>query len=187
MQPIENNTYHNHGPKSLSAKIIRGLLVPLVVLIATGASLLLQNTELAFTLENLLNINLFAYLISGGVIIAIVLGLIQALIGWLQYKSTSFMLSDNALYIRTGILERNETSIPLRHIHNIVQRQGVVDRMLGVCSCVIEIQDDEVSTTGTAQVSGDVLLGDVDMELVIPLREAILSRANTQRMVVVNH
>lgn len=187
MQTIENNTYHNHGPKSLSAKIIRGLLVPLVVLIATGASLILQNTELAFTLENLLNINLLTYIISGGVGIAVVLGLFQALVAWLQYQNTTFMLSDNALYIRTGILERSETSIPLRHVQNIVQRQGVMDRMLGVCTCVIEIQDDEVSTTGTAQASGDVLLGDVDMELVVPLRESILSRANTQRMVVVNH
>ncbi len=187
MQPIENNIYHNHGPKSLSAKIIRGLLVPLVVLLATGASFGIQNTELAFVIESLLNINLLAYLVSGGVIIALVLGLIQALVAWLTYKNTTFMLSDNALYIRTGIVERNETSVPLRHIQNIVQRQGIVDRMLGVCSCIIEIQDDEVSTTGTAHISGDVVLRDVDMNLVVPLRESILTRANTQRMVVVEH
>lgn len=187
MQPIENNLYHNHGPKSLSAKMIRGLVVPLIILVATGASFGLQNTELAFAIESLLNINLLAYLVSGGVIIAVAMGLIQALTAWLKYKNTAFMLSDNALYIRTGILERNETSIPLRHIQNIVQRQGIIDRMLGVCSCIIEIQDDEVSTTGAPHTTGDVMLADVDMNLVLPLREAILMRANTQRMVMVNH
>lgn len=186
MQLIENNIYHNYGQKSLSAKIFRSLLVPILVLIATGTALFLQNTELAFILEGFLKINVLTYIVSGGVMVALILGLVQILVGWLQYKNTLFMLSDNALYIRTGILERNEISIPLRHIQNIIQRQGILDRMLQVCSCEIEIEDDEVSTSSGAYSSRDIILRDVDIKLVTPLREAILSRANTQRMVVVN-
>lgn len=194
MKPIESNIYQTYGPKSLSAKMIRGLALPLLVLVITVIFLMIKDTQYIAMLESALNINIIGYVLIGGVILVLVVTFIELGRAWLEYHNSAFMITDNALYIKTGILNRNEISIPLRHVQNIIQRQGVTEQMLGVCHCAIEITDDDVSSTsGTSTsttangvgASGDVILRDVDMNLAMPLRESILAHANTQRMVMV--
>ena len=97
------------------------------------------------------------------------------------------MISDNALYIRSGIFNRREISVPFRHINNLHQFQTVVDRALSIATCSIEVLDDEVVTNTVHKFSGDILMHDIDIALLGPLREAILSHANVQRMYMVNN
>ena len=185
MQPIENNVYYPFGPRGLYAKIFRSMGLPaaiiLVVILLALAGGVVSDMVDAYVP------GLFHYLIVGGIVAAAVLALFGAVIGWLRYVNCTFMVSDNALYLRNGVLRRTEISIPLRHMSNILQQQSIVDRVLGVCRCQIEIQADEVSAANTStSVPDDVVLYDVDMDLIVPLRELLLSRSNTQRMVVVS-
>ncbi|MEI8223518.1 MAG: PH domain-containing protein [bacterium] len=186
MQSLESGVYYSFGPKSFIAKIVQGLIAPVAILLLTAGAFFIQDTAFAVMVESFIKLNLVAVLVSSGVILAVLVALAQLIVAWLYYRNTHFMISDNALYIRTGIIQRNEISIPLRHINNILQQQSITDRMFQVCTCTIEIQEDEVSqTAGTPTSSDNVVLYQLDLEYATPLRELLLSRSNTQRMVMV--
>jgi uncharacterized membrane protein YdbT with pleckstrin-like domain len=185
MQPIENNIYYPMGSHGLYAKIIRAMGLPVMIVVIVIIFTLLTGTSSAEKIEMMVP-GFFHFAIFGGFVLAVVTGLLGALVGWLRYINTTFMVSDNALYLRNGILERTEISVPFRHMSNILQQQTILDRVLGICRCQIEIQAEEVSaTTSATAVPDDVILYDVDMTLIESLRELLLSRANTQRMVMV--
>jgi uncharacterized membrane protein YdbT with pleckstrin-like domain len=177
METLEHGVYYGFGKHSFSAKMIRGLFVPVIILLASAIALVAAGSNYNETLRQVGNI---------GIGIAIGFGVIQTVIAYLEHLGTKFMISANALYIRTGILNRREISVPFRHINNLHQYQSVTDRMLSVAMCSIEVLDDEVTTTSRDEFSGDIHMKDLDIALLAPLREAILSHANTQRMYMVN-
>lgn len=177
MQTLEHGVYYGFGKHSLSAKMIRGLVVPVVILLLAAISLVIAGSNYSETLRQAGNI---------GIGIAAVTGIVQIIIAYLEHIGTKFMISANALYIRSGILNRREISVPFRHINNIHQYQSVIDRILSVSTCSIEVLDDEVMAMGQEKFSGDIHMKDLDIMLLQPLREAILSHANTQRMYMVS-
>lgn len=177
METLEHGIYYGFGHKSFSAKLIRGLFVPIIVLLVSAICLVVAGNTYSDALGQVGNI---------GMGIAVVLGIIQAVIAYLDHIGTKFMISENALYLRSGILNRHEISVPFRHINNLHQFQSITDRMLSVAKCTIEIMDDEAATLDRSYDGGDIVLRDVDVVLLSPLREAILSHANTQRMYMVN-
>lgn len=186
MQSLESGVYYSFGPQSLIAKIAQASLVPVIVLVLTSTAFFVQGTAFAVMIESFVKLNIVSVLVSSGVILAVLIAIAQLIIAWLNYRNIQFMVSDNALYVRTGIIQRNEISIPLRHINNILQQQSITDRMFQVCTCTIEIQEDEVSQTGGTPAPADnVVLYQLDLKYAVPLRELLLSRSNTQRMVMV--
>lgn len=186
MEQIQHNMYYHYGNKSLSAKIIRRLIVPVIILLVSAIALVSTGGDVASQLQSATSLDIVGFLAKFGIAIAVIVGLVQIVIAWLDYKNSSFMISENALYIRTGILNRSEISIPFRHINNVLQFQNVTDRMLSICRCEVEIQSEEISTTTGQQVPEQVVLRDVDIHLMLPLRETLLSHANTQRMIITN-
>ncbi len=184
MEQIQHNTYHHYGSKSLSAKIIRRLIVPVIILLISAIALVSTGGDVAQQLQSATSVDIVGFLAKFGIGIALVVGLVQVFIAWLDYKNSSFMVSENALYIRTGILNRSEISIPFRHINNVLQYQSVTDRMLSICRCEVEIQSEEVSVSTGQSNPEQVILRDVDTALMLPLRETLLSHANTQRMII---
>ena len=177
METLEHGIYYGFGHKSLSAKIIKNLLVPVGLIVVTAIILVTAGNSGSHELVTLGN---------WGIIIAVIIAVFQVIVAYLDYISAKFMISANALYIRTGILHRREISVPFRHINNIHQFQSITDRMLSIATCSIEVIDDEVMATGTEKFTGDIHLRDLDISLLSPLREAILSHANTQRMYMVS-
>ena len=184
MEQIQHNMYYHYGSKSLSAKIIRRLIVPVIILLVSAIALVSTGGDTAGQLQSITGFDIVGFLAKFGIAIAVIVGLVQIVIAWLDYKNSSFMISENALYIRTGILNRSEISIPFRHINNVLQFQNVTDRILSICRCEVEIQSEEISTTTGQQVPEQVVLRDVDTSLMLPLRETLLSHANTQRMII---
>ena len=184
MEQIQHNMYYHYGSKSLSAKIIRRLIVPVIILLVSAIALVSTGGDVASQLQSATSLDIVGFLAKFGIGIAVIVGLVQIIIAWLDYKNSSFMISENALYIRTGILNRSEISIPFRHINNVLQFQNVTDRILSICRCEVEIQSEEISTTTGQQVPEQVVLRDVDTALMLPLRETLLSHANTQRMII---
>jgi putative membrane protein len=56
----------------------------------------------------------------------------------LKYMSFRYAIVDNALHVRSGILFRQDRSIPIERIQNINTRQQLIHRMLGVVDVYIE-------------------------------------------------
>lgn len=177
MITLEHGVYYGFGRKSFMAKLVKKMAIPLGILFMSAVMLVMNSNQ---------SDGLLIQIAYFGIIGACVLGIVQFIIAYLDHLGTKFMISANALYIRSGIFNRREISVPFKHINNIHQFQSVSDRMLSVATCSIEVMDDEVATSNIEKFSGDIYMHEVDVSLLQPLREAILSHANTQRMYVVN-
>jgi putative membrane protein len=68
----------------------------------------------------------------------------------LRYLSTSYAIHEGHLIVKTGILVRNQRTIPLSAIQNINVMKGVVHRMLGLVDLKIETA---AGATAEAQLS----------------------------------
>lgn len=188
MQPIQNDTYYPFGTSGLYAKIVRSMGLPVAILAITILIAIVKGSAFFASTFGAGASDALGFVVPVGIGLAVALALIDAFIAWLRYVNNTFMVSDNALYLRNGILQRREISVPFRHMSNILQQQSIFDRIMGVCRCQIEIQADEIAPVTTAtSVPDDVVLYDVDMGMIGALRELLLSRSNTQRMVVVNN
>lgn len=177
METLEHGVYYDFGKKSFSAKLIRGMFLPVGVLLIAAICMISAGNSGSTVLSSIGN---------GGIISAVGIAAFQAVVAYLEHVGTKFMISTNALYIRSGILNRREISVPFRHINNLHQYQSVTDRMLSVVRCTIEILEDEVAVNHGEFHGSDIIMKDVDIALLQPLREAILSHANTQRMYMVS-
>lgn len=177
METLEHGVYYDFGKKSFSAKLIRGMFLPVGILLLAAICMVSAGNSGSTMLSSIGN---------GGIILAVGIAVFQAVVAYLEHIGTKFMISTNALYIRSGILNRREISVPFRHINNLHQYQSVTDRMLSVARCNIEILEDEVAVNHGEFHGNDIVMKDVDISLLQPLREAILSHANTQRMYMVN-
>ena len=74
--------------------------------------------------------------------------LLLAVLLWLiaEYKraSTRYLVTDFRVIRREGILRRTETVVPYRQLERVQLTQGIIDRLLGIGTLVIDTGDDTV-------------------------------------------
>ena len=58
--------------------------------------------------------------------------------------STRYEVTDFRIVRKDGILRRNETAVPYRQLERVVLHQGILDRVLGIGTLVIDTGDDTV-------------------------------------------
>ena len=63
-----------------------------------------------------------------------------------EYKraSTRYIVTDFRVIRRDGILRRNEIVVPYRQLERVQMHQGIIDRILGIGTLVIDTGDDTV-------------------------------------------
>jgi uncharacterized membrane protein YdbT with pleckstrin-like domain len=69
---------------------------------------------------------------------AVLLSLIWLLGRYARWHTTSFVLTDDRLIHRTGVVSKHGREIPLDHINDISYRQTVFDRIIGAGDLSIE-------------------------------------------------
>src|SRR5574343_2048145 len=99
MNELTTGVYYGFGPKSLSARIIKRMLLPIGVLLIAAILLIVGGSTF---------LPVVTQIGHGGIFIAIVLGIIQVILAYMDHLGAKFMISDNALYIRSGIFNRRE-------------------------------------------------------------------------------
>ncbi len=60
-----------------------------------------------------------------------------------RWRTTHFVVTDRRVLVREGVLTRQGMDIPLRRISSVQFRQGLLERMLGAGTLVIESESDE--------------------------------------------
>jgi uncharacterized membrane protein YdbT with pleckstrin-like domain len=60
-----------------------------------------------------------------------------------RWRTTHFVVTDRRVLVREGVLTRHGMDIPLKRISSVQFRQGVLERMLGAGTLVIESDSDE--------------------------------------------
>lgn len=78
--------------------------------------------------------DLSLYLILGATVV--VLG--SMLWGILSWRATRYWTSGGAFYLRQGVLQKNERTIPLEHVQSVDTVQGIMQRIFGVVEVRIE-------------------------------------------------
>jgi uncharacterized membrane protein YdbT with pleckstrin-like domain len=60
-----------------------------------------------------------------------------------RWRTTHFVVTDRRVLVREGVLTRKGMDIPLRRVSSVQFRQGLLERMLGAGTLVIESDSDE--------------------------------------------
>jgi uncharacterized membrane protein YdbT with pleckstrin-like domain len=71
-------------------------------------------------------------------VVALVLWLWLALVPFLRWAFTDFVLTTDRLVTRTGVLAKHSKEIPLERINDVTFNQSVLQRMVGAGTLVIE-------------------------------------------------
>ena len=72
------------------------------------------------------------------IVVALVLFLFLAVIPFLNWMYTNFVLTSDRLITRTGIISKNSKEIPLERINDVAFSQSILERMLGAGDLMIE-------------------------------------------------
>lgn len=116
-----------------------------------------------------------ASLFSGGfgvvtvslVLLGVVLLLAGAAVwGFLSWRATTYRVVGGAFYLRRGVLQKSERTIPLEHVQSVDTVQGVVQRLFGV----VELR---VETAGGGGEGSDASLAALDRGSAGELRDAL--------------
>lgn len=70
--------------------------------------------------------------------IAVVLWIALALVPFLRWKFTIFLLTTDRLITRTGVIAKSSKEIPLERINDVAFSQSVLDRFLGAGDLMVE-------------------------------------------------
>lgn len=78
------------------------------------------------------------------VVLAVIWAIWLVVVGWLSLRpflawlTTHFVITDRRVMFRHGVLSRSGIDIPLARINSVEFRHGIVDRMLGTGTLIIE-------------------------------------------------
>ncbi len=96
---------------------------------------LLVTLGLAGYLIALVDDNLGTYLILG---VAALLIIVFVLVPFLRWRTTLFVITDERVVVRNGILSRTGRDIPLTRVNDITFTHNLFERMLGCGTLVVE-------------------------------------------------
>ena len=86
--------------------------------------------------------------------------------GILSWRATTYSVSGGAFYVRRGVLQKSERTIPLDHVQSVDTVQGIIQRLFGVVELRIE-------TAGGGTNEPDAALSALDRRAAETLRREI--------------
>lgn len=77
-----------------------------------------------------------------GIVAIVVVGLVFALVPFIRWLSSSYTITDQRIMERNGLVRQTGRNIPLRRVSGVSFEKGVLDRMLGCGTLLIESSAD---------------------------------------------
>jgi putative membrane protein len=170
--------YQKLGKRTLWLMLSEQVVPSIVILIAAVVLLIAQENN-AFA-KTVLAAWSF-YLVLGAWALFVLIFAMTFLIAYLTYANYLFMLGDDALKIRRGILSKEEIAIPYRQIQDVDVDQSISDRMWGVARLAILTAGHEEAKEGEEDDSEGVLPA-IDRALAESLQAELLKRADVQKV-----
>ena len=158
--------------------MLSGQMVPSVIIFIAAVVLMIAQGNGVFLKTFLAAWSL--YVVFGIWILFILIFGVTFLVTYLTYANYLFMLDDDALKIRRGILSKEETAIPYRQIQDVDIEQSMSDRIWGVARLAILTAGHEEPKEGQSDNSEGVLPA-IDRALAESLQTELLHRADIQR------
>ena len=170
--------YQKLGKRTLWLMLSEQAAPSIIIFIAAVALLIAQE-------NNVFAKKIFAawslYLVLGAWALFILVFVMTFLVAYLTYANYLFMLGDDALKIRRGILAKEEIAIPYRQIQDVDVDQSISDRIWGVARLAILTAGHEEAKEGKEDDSEGVLPA-IDRALAESLQAELLKRADVQKV-----
>ncbi len=116
-----------------------------------------------------------------GFLLSILLFCLALVMGWLIYLNYEFLLDDDSLRIRRGILNKEEISIPYRQIQDVDIGRDLFYRILGLSRLVIltagKEEGKEVKGGGA-----EGILPAIDKDAAQQIQEKLLKKADIEKV-----
>ncbi len=180
MNTIQDGLMYTFGVKGFIAKIVKSMLLVLLILVIVIVIIGQRNHEVVMQIGSMVGISLSTWIPIIGIGATALFALIQIVIAWIEYLTTKFQVTENALIVKKGFLLKQENSFPLRYINNVSHNRGILDQILGVGTCVVDMVSDEKDAAHADKVSFD----DMDQGMIEELENILLTRAQAQKIVV---
>lgn len=182
MNTIQDGVMYTFGGKSLIAKMVKNMLLVVMILVVVIIIISQRNQDIVAQAGLIMGMNLSTWIPLLGMGVVIAFALIQGIITWIEYMTTRFQVTENALIVKKGFFLKQENSFPLRYINNVSHNQDVLGQVLGVGTCVVDMVSDEKDASYADKVTFD----DMDQGLIEELETILLTRAQAQKVVVAN-
>ncbi len=101
-----------------------------------------------------------------------VLLVVSAVWGFLSWRATSYWVSGGAFHLRSGVLQKNERTIPLDHVQSVDTVQGFVQRIIGSVSR-LKVVEVRIETAGGAATETDASLAALTRDDAASLRREV--------------
>ncbi len=115
---------------------------------------------------------LSGWVISLIIFAAVALVLFSALWGFLSWRATTYSVGGGAFYLRRGILQKNERTIPLDHVQSVDTVQGFIQRGLFAAG-VLDVVEVRIETAGGGSGETDATLTALTRDDATALRREI--------------
>lgn len=176
---FENNVYQNLGPKTFWFFVSERSVTSIIFFVL---ALLLAIARVKFVSPDIAGLLRFAS--WGSLIIAIIAFLVAFISAKLAYKSLAFMLSEDALKIRHGVMTQEEKAIPYRQIQNIEIERSISQRFAGLSRVIIATATNDDPNT-KSEHEGHNILPAMDADVALRFQAELLKRANIQKVIQV--
>jgi putative membrane protein len=94
---------------------------------------------------------------------------IASLTGYMRWRSTTYWVDPEGVHLRTGVVNRKATTIPLSRVQALDTLQGPIQRLFGVLTLSVQ--------TAGGGAKGEIVLEALAPEAVEEVREAVRERA----------
>ncbi len=180
---VPQNAYRTLGHKTLWIFVLQRVHAAFIVLLLTiGAFAIkdepfLKNVPAAGDLTPYSN--LAAWALLG---IFTIVFLLTFFVSWLIYVNYKFMLGEDSLKIKRGILNKEEVAIPYRQIQDVDIKRDLAFQMMGISRLAILTAGHEDDKKNRDDESEGILPA-MDKDLAEWLQAELLKRANVQKVV----
>ena len=171
--------YQKLGRKTLLLFISEQIGAALIILIAAVVVTIVQLNG-GFATKPLAAWS--GYVVLGAWLLFALILIVTLLAAYLSYIGYEFMLDDDALKIRRGILSKEEIAIPYRQIQDVDIDQSFSDRMWGVARLAILTAGHEGEKNGEGADESEGVFPAIDRVLAESLQTELLKRADVEKV-----
>ena len=115
------------------------------------------------------------------VFLSIVFAVIAVLVAYLEYTHYTFELTEHALIISTGIINKKEVSMPYRQIQSVDLSRDLFDQLVGLSKIVI-LTAGEADQGDAADEEPRGILPAIDSGRAEELQQELLKRADIEKV-----
>ncbi len=172
--------YKRLGRKAFWIFVFQNSLPTILVFIIFIATMAFETLEQAMLSSSIMEFLPLVILLFFALFILLLVA--DLLFSYITYISYEFLLDDNALRIRKGLISKNETSIPYRQIQDVDMEESITDRIFGVARLAVLTAGHEDKEPDSKEDFSEGAFPAIDKDEALSIREALLKNANIEKV-----